>query len=80
MGGDGQGDVPVPSVVAADLVVVEPDLALGGLETLLDRPAATGDGDELLLGRIGGAVAQVVGQVGGTAPALFFYVRLIMVC
>lgn len=35
-----EGDVPVPGVVAADLVVVEPDLGLGGLEAVLDRQRA----------------------------------------
>ncbi|MFB9463763.1 hypothetical protein ACFF45_13880 [Streptomyces cinereospinus] len=30
-----------------DLVVVESDLALGGLEALLDAPADTGDADQL---------------------------------
>ena len=34
-----QGDVPVPAVPAADLVAVQPDLLLGRLEALLDRPA-----------------------------------------
>ena len=39
VGEHGQGDVSVPAVVAADLVVVQADLALRGLEGLLDRPA-----------------------------------------
>src|ERR671910_137260 len=34
-----QGDVPVPAVPAAHLVAVQPDLLLGRLEALLDRPA-----------------------------------------
>lgn len=53
-GGDGQegvgehreGDVSVPGVVPADLVLVQADLALGGLEGLLDGPAGPGDADE----------------------------------
>ena len=53
-GGDGQecqrehreGDVPVPGVVAADLVVVQAGLVLGGLEALLDRPPGPGHGDQ----------------------------------
>jgi hypothetical protein len=42
-----QGDVPVPGGVAADLVVVQVGLALGGPEGLLDRPAAAGDGGQV---------------------------------
>ena len=34
----GQCGVPVPGVVAADLVVVQAGLVLGGLEAFLDRP------------------------------------------
>jgi hypothetical protein len=34
----GQGDVPVPGRILADLIVVQPDLALGLLEGLLDPP------------------------------------------
>jgi hypothetical protein len=34
----GQGDVPVPGVVTADLIVIEAGLGLGGLEALLNRP------------------------------------------
>jgi hypothetical protein len=33
----GEGGVPVPGVVAADLVLVEAGLVLRGLEALLDR-------------------------------------------
>src|SRR4051794_38567406 len=39
-------DVPVPAVPAAGLVVVEPELGLGGLEAVLDRPAASLDLDQ----------------------------------
>ncbi|WP_328327866.1 hypothetical protein OG210_17680 [Streptomyces sp. NBC_00466] len=35
-------------------VVVESDLALGGLEALLDAPADTGDGDDFGKGHLGG--------------------------
>src|SRR3954468_14442387 len=34
-----QRDVPVPSMPGAGLVVVQPELVLGGLEGILDRPA-----------------------------------------
>src|SRR5664279_2125414 len=43
--------MPVPAVVATDLVVVEADFALAGLEGLLDCPAAAGDGHWLLVRR-----------------------------
>jgi hypothetical protein len=49
----GQGDVAVPGVVAADLVVVEADLVLRGLETLLDRPPGAGDAGEFFVGGVG---------------------------
>ena len=42
----GEGHVSIPGVEAADLVLVEADLALGGLESLLDGPAGTGDADQ----------------------------------
>ena len=37
----------VPGVVVPDLVLVQPGLVLAGLEGLLDRPAGSGDADEL---------------------------------
>ena len=58
----GQGDVPVPGVVAADLVVVQTDLALGGVEGLLDRPAGSGDRDQVGQRALGRTKAQVMGQ------------------
>ena len=38
-----QRDVAVPAVPAARLVVIEAELILGGLEAVLDRPAAAFD-------------------------------------
>ena len=38
----------VPAVPAAGLVVIEPELGLGGLEGVLDRPAPTLDADQHL--------------------------------
>jgi hypothetical protein len=38
-----QGEVGVPGRPGADLVVVQPGLALGLLEAFLDAPAAAGD-------------------------------------
>jgi hypothetical protein len=44
-----EGDVPVPGVVAADLVVIEPDFGFGGLETFFDRPAGAGDPNQVVV-------------------------------
>ena len=51
-----QGDVPVPAMPAAHLVAVQPDLLLGRLEALLDRPAPTGDPGQRL--QAGGGRAE----------------------
>ncbi len=42
-----QADVPVPAVPGAGLVVVKAKLVLGGLEAVLDGPAAALDLDQL---------------------------------
>src|ERR1017187_1324102 len=47
MGEHGQGDMPVPGVVEADLVMVKAGLAFPCLEAFLDGPAGAGDADEL---------------------------------
>lgn len=41
-GEHGQGDMGVPGVVAADLVLIKPDLVSRGLKRFLDRPAGSG--------------------------------------
>ena len=46
MGEHGEGDVAVPGVVAADLVVVEAGFVFGGLEAFLDGRAEPGGRDE----------------------------------
>jgi hypothetical protein len=38
--------MPVPGVVEADLVMVETDFVLAGLEAFLDAPAVAGDRDQ----------------------------------
>ena len=48
--------MPVPAVPAAHLVAVQPDLLLGRLEALLDRPAPTGDPGQRL--QAGGGRAE----------------------
>lgn len=66
-GGDGQEgvshhrecDVPVPGDVAADLVLVQANLTLDGLEAFLDGPPAASYPDQLLVVGVGGAVAKV---------------------
>ena len=42
MGEHGEGDVSVPCVPGADLVVVESDFILSGSETFFDGPARSG--------------------------------------
>lgn len=49
MGEHREGDVPIPTVVAADLVLIEPDLGFRGLEAVLDRPSGTSDPDQFLV-------------------------------
>jgi hypothetical protein len=57
-------------VPAAGLVVVEPELGLGGLERVLDRPAPPLDADQRLERRRLGAPRREEGQlpVGEAAP------------
>ena len=63
----GQGDVAVPAGPGADLVLIQADLALGGLEAGLDRPARAGDLDEVgECGAVGG-MGQVEGELPGWA-------------
>src|SRR3981081_1546820 len=40
------GNVAMPAMPGSALVVIEPELVLGGLETVLDRPAMAFDGDQ----------------------------------
>jgi hypothetical protein len=63
-GGEGEGDVGVPGVVASYLVVVQADLVLRGLERFLDRPPGSGDPDEFPQPGFAFAVAHVVGDLG----------------
>ena len=60
-----QGDVSVPGVVFADLVLVESDLVLAGAEAFFDRPSSTGDIDEFTESGAPGVVAVVVGEFTG---------------
>lgn len=69
VGEHGQGGPAVPGVPAADLVLVEADVAFGGLEVLLDSPALSGHGDEVGEGDVGGVVAAVVGELAGGVVA-----------
>ncbi len=63
LGDQHQGHMPIPGVPAADLVVVQADLVLGGLEALLDRPADPRDADQLGQRRAGRAEADLDGQL-----------------
>jgi hypothetical protein len=73
VGGDGEerggehaeGDVPVPGVVAADLVVVQTGLVFGELESFLHSPAGSGNADEFGERHWCAGTADVVGQLCG---------------
>src|SRR5436305_14604206 len=60
-----QGYVVVPAPIPGDLVVVEPELALGELEVLLDGPAEASDpgqrGQRDRLRRVGQEVLELLG-------------------
>src|SRR3954452_7800257 len=65
-----QRDVPVPAVPAAGLVVIEPELVLGGLEAVLDRPAVPFEGGQGLDRGPGRAPGRKEGEIAvgdGTA-------------
>ncbi|MBM0257781.1 hypothetical protein [Micromonospora sp. 4G55] len=57
----------MPAGPAADLVVVQADLAFAGLEQLLNAPAGPGDAHEGVQRHRCGRPAQVVGQLAGAA-------------
>jgi hypothetical protein len=63
----GQGDVPVPSSVGTDLVVIQPSLIFGELECFLDTPTGSGHPDKFDDRNRVASVADVVGQLGGPA-------------
>jgi hypothetical protein len=58
-GQHGQGDVPVPGGVEPDLIVVQSNFVLGGLEAFLDRPAGPGHPDQIRQDDGSGGVTQV---------------------
>jgi hypothetical protein len=62
-GQHGEGDVSVPGGPGADLILVEPDLALGRLEAGLDGPPGSGNAHQGAEGRAVGGEGQVVGQL-----------------
>ena len=65
VGEHGEGDVPVPGVPEADLIVVEANLVLGRLEALLHGPADADHGDQFVERGIGLGVADEEGELGG---------------
>ena len=69
VGQHGERDVAVPAGPGADLVLIEADLALGGLEAGLDRPARAGDPHEVGERRAVGGVGQVEGELVGLGEA-----------
>jgi hypothetical protein len=68
-GEHGQGDVGVPGPPGADLVVIQPGLALSPLEALFDMPRDQGS-DRLLLSRPGTGTGQkAMSQPADSRPA-----------
>lgn len=61
-----QGDVPVPAIPAAHLVVGQAGLAFGDLEAFLDRPAGPGHAHERSIRR---GEDDVIRQVGWVVEA-----------
>jgi hypothetical protein len=74
MGHHGEGDVAIPTVPVAHLIVVEPGLAFGLLDTLFHGVSSGGHLGQGEQREVGGGIGQVVGEVAeGTAgqqPAL----------
>src|ERR1035438_6067981 len=72
VGQHGQGDVTLPSLPVANLVVVQPTLSLGRLEALFDLPALSSHAHQESKGGFGsGGVAQIEGVfelLSATAP------------
>jgi hypothetical protein len=73
-GEHGEGDVPVPDVVAADLVVVQAGLVLGELEGFLDGPADRRYVNDLCGWALSAVVSPTLDQTG-PADDLARYVR-----
>ena len=69
VGEHGEGDVPVPAGVTADLVLVEAALVLRGLEAFFDLPAASGDPGQVGEGGVQRSAGQEVGDVLGVGDA-----------
>jgi len=69
VGEDGQGGPAVPGAPAAELVLVQADQALAGLESLFDRPAPPRDPDQSGQEHGAGCPAAVEGQLTGGAVA-----------
>src|SRR5712691_10890565 len=59
----GERDMTMPTMPTARLAMVEPNLALGGLETLLNCPAPAGDACEVNQARLGWGEYHVVGAI-----------------
>ena len=62
VGEHGEGDMSVPGVPGADLVVVETDFVLAGSEAFLDGPACPGHVHEFTESCVIGVVAVVEGE------------------
>jgi hypothetical protein len=70
MGEHGEGDVPVPGAVLADLLVVQAGLALGLVEAVLHGPPRARDRHQLSEGGRAGRPAPVERQLKGALLVL----------
>src|SRR5437588_1911682 len=68
-GEQGQRDMPVPGIVAADLILVQPDFLLADLNTALDAPARASHLDQRFHRGIGPPEGNVVGEPLGFGDA-----------
>ena len=68
LGDQHQGHMPIPAIPATNLVVVQADLVLGGLEAFLDRPADPRHPDQLGQAGTGRAETGVEGQLSIRQP------------
>ena len=63
-GEHGHGNVAMPAMPGSALVVIEPELVFGGLETVLDRPAMAFDRDQRFDGCSCRAPGSEEGEIG----------------
>ena len=63
----GQGHVAIPPRPTADLIVIQPDFAFGGLDTFFDRPPHPGHPHQFRQGRCGWGIGDIGRRSVGSA-------------